>query len=219
MMTLTHHDKSSSALGEKRPNFLTPKNREETWLVVLFPIYGKSWNSCSKPPTSDMWRCSHLVQVEKCRISHGWGGITWPLIPNTTSENQSRIVKRPHLLVFMGYVYSEISPNHAFSWGEHDAHQDSESPSQLSCLAWPRSVAQCWGHQLCHQAYPECRHPAGASCTGSSSASCRGSSANGERSRMWNSKHRKAKHSSGVENRCGRSSVAHPVSVFYNYNL
>jgi hypothetical protein len=24
---------------------------------------------------------------------------------------------------------------------------------------------------------------------------------------MWNSKHRKAKHSSGVENRCGRSSV------------
>ena len=73
---------------------------------------------------------------------------------------------------------AQINPNHAFFGGKHDApHQDSESPSQLSCLAWPRSVAQCWGHQLCHQAYPECRHPAGASCTGSSSASCRGSSA------------------------------------------
>jgi hypothetical protein len=41
MMALTHHDKSSSVLGEKRPDFLTLKNREETWLVVLFPIYGK----------------------------------------------------------------------------------------------------------------------------------------------------------------------------------
>jgi hypothetical protein len=40
-MALTHHDKSSSVLGEKRPDFLTLKNREETWLVVLFPIYGK----------------------------------------------------------------------------------------------------------------------------------------------------------------------------------